>query len=217
MTGDRYLDACPPQFQSDAIDAVAEVSMIGAIRPVLFDGPPMAPPPWLDEVARPAAYVTFGTVSHFARPEILQSTVDAVSSVVADMIVTTGPNPVDRLSAPSARCHIERYLPQTLILPNVDVVVSNGGAGATLAAIYLGLPHVVIPQQPWSQLRNAQRIQALGIGIHVTDGSAPGAVAQATASALGDPSYRREAARLRDTLTKLPTPDAVLRRLGSAW
>lgn len=57
-TGDLYLDACPPPFQTGAIAAVAATVL--PVRPVLFDGPPGDPPEWLATLPRPAAYVGHG-------------------------------------------------------------------------------------------------------------------------------------------------------------
>ena len=42
VSGDIYLDACPPPFQTEDI---ASIPGVRSIRPVAFDGPPVVAPP----------------------------------------------------------------------------------------------------------------------------------------------------------------------------
>lgn len=209
-TGMVYLDACPPMFQTEAIDSITGVRPIQALP---FDGPPTPPPPWLDKIEHPAAYVSLGTVPRFARAEAIQSTVDAVYGLVATTVVTTGPNPADKIAPPATSVLIEPYVPQSLVLPHVEVVVSHGGAGTTLGALRHGLPHVVLPQGAPSQLRSAQRVEALGIGIHVNDGS-DDSLKSAVHKVLDDPKYMKKVRRVRESLLELPSPETVLSQLA---
>jgi UDP:flavonoid glycosyltransferase YjiC (YdhE family) len=207
VSGDIYLDACPPAFQTEDI---ASIPGVRSIRPVAFDGPPVVAPPRVVGARRPAAYVSFGTVPVFSRPEVLRKTVDAISTVVASVTVTTGPNPAEVLDQANPRVFVQQYLQQSAILPHVDVIVSHGGAGTTLGALLHGLPHVVVPQQKMSQLRNALRIEALGVGIHVSYDAPPDASARAVRAILDDPSFGRRAAAMGAALAELPSPEAVL-------
>lgn len=207
--GSRYLDACPPPFQTEAVRAIPAVQ---PIRPVPFDGPTTASPAWLSDLRRPAAYVSFGTIPQFSRPEVLQSTLHTVAKIVAATVVTTGPNPTDCLDVAGMSVFVEQYLSQSVVLPHVDVVVSHGGAGTTLGALMHGLPHVVLPQQPWSQKRNAERIAELGIGVHVAEQSAD-QLRGAVDAVLMDPQYAEATVRMRDILLDLPSPDVVVSQL----
>jgi UDP:flavonoid glycosyltransferase YjiC (YdhE family) len=209
VSGDVYLDACPPAFQTAA---VASIPGVRPIRPVAFDGPASDPPEQLGACERPTAYVSFGTIPFFARPEVIVRAVDAARAVVASVVVTTGPNPTSIVKATNDVI-VEQYLPQSSVLSHVDVVVSHGGAGTTLGALLGGLPHVVIPQQTMSQLRNAQRVEALGIGVHVPQDAPDDAIADAVRTVLTDPSYAARATELSHSLLQLPSPDAVLSEL----
>jgi UDP:flavonoid glycosyltransferase YjiC (YdhE family) len=210
LTGDVYLDACPPPFQSEAVAAIQGVR---SLRPVAYDGPPTPPPPWLGTLATPAVYVTFGTVSQFSQVAALQYAIDASSQVAAGVVATSGPNAVDQLRAPSASVFVHEYLPQSQVLGVVDVVVSHGGAGTTLGALQHARPHVVIPQGGRSQLRNAERIEALGIGVHVTDERRDD-LADIVRRTLGDERLAANAARVRDTFDALPAPALVVEQLA---
>jgi UDP:flavonoid glycosyltransferase YjiC (YdhE family) len=96
------------------------------------------------------------------------------------------------------------------LLPHVDVVVSHGGAGTTLGAIVYGVPHVVLPQQTMSQLRNAQKIDTLGLGVAVAADAPAGAIVDAVRRVLGDDAFATSVARARAAIDELPPPDAVL-------
>jgi UDP:flavonoid glycosyltransferase YjiC (YdhE family) len=206
LSGALYLDACPPPFQTDSIRSVPDVRLL---RPVSFDGPPSDAPPWVEAIGRPAVYVTFGTAAPFAQVKVIQDAMDAVAKSVSTVVVTTGPNPTTEFRVPG-NVLIETYVRQSAILGSVDVVVSHGGADTTLGAIEFGLPHIVIPQQTMSQLRNAERIAALGIGVQVEAGSGPDAIRKAVQQTLDDPAYAEKAVQLRESLHSLPGPERVL-------
>lgn len=206
-SGSVYLDCCPPPYQSDDI---ATIDGVASVRPVLFDGPPAPVPSWLEALPRPAAYVTFGTVSIFSRPEIIQRAVEAIELLVAAVVVTTGPNPPDLVSFASPDVHVVDYLPQTEILPRVDLVVSHGGAGTTLGALSHGLPHLVMPGVAPSQQRNAARTEALGLG-RVTSPDGPlDAARKAARDLLADPAYRHACRTAQGSLEQLPSVEAAL-------
>lgn len=213
-SGATYLDSCPPPYQSDEIESIQGVV---PARPVPFDGPPASAPPWLATLPRPSAYVTFGTVPAFSRPEMLRSAIEAIEPLVAAVVVTTGPNPPDTVQIRSPRAHVVDYLPQSQILPNVDLVVSHGGAGTTLGALAYGLPHLVMPGPAPSQQRNAMRTEAIGLGLFVPQDADPGRVRAAAQRLLSDPSYRAAGAAARSGLERMPSVEEGVRlieRLG---
>lgn len=207
-SGATYLDCCPPSYQSQTIESVPGVV---PARPMLFDGPPATAPPWLATCPRPSAYVTFGTVPAFSRPEILRATVEAIQPLAAGVVVTTGPNPPDALGIQSPRVHVVDYLAQSLILPNVDLVVSHGGAGTTLGAVAYGLPHLVMPGPAPSQHRNAMRTEEIGLGLFVPQDADTGRVRAAAQRLLSEPSYRVAGDAARSGLERLPSIEESVR------
>jgi len=109
------------------------------------------------------------------------------------------------------------YIPLSLLLPHCDLVVTNGGSGTLTAALGHGLPVVVVPIAA-DQPANAARCAALDLGRVVEHTElTPERARDVVLGVLGDPSYRRNAERLRDEIAALPGPGyavALLERLA---
>ena len=105
---------------------------------------------------------------------------------------------------------IERYIPQSVLLPHCDLVVNHGGSGSVIGALAHGLPVVVIPLGA-DQSLNAGRCEQLGVGVALNAVRAtPESVGDAVAAVLLAPSYRTAAERIRGEIAGLPGPDAAV-------
>ena len=117
-----------------------------------------------------------------------------------------------------ASVHIERYIPQSLLLPSCAAVVSHCGSGTLYAALDHGLPLVNIPIAA-DQPENAARCAELGVGVTVgPDERTPEAIRAAVREVLAAPAYRRNAERVRDEMAALPGPEhavVLLERLAT--
>lgn len=214
-SGEMYLDACPAPLQSDEI---AEIEGVFPVRPVPFDGPPLDSPAWLDDLPRPAVYVTLGTVPVFSTPERLRLIVDAVAPTFGAVVVTTGPNSVESLGDIAPNVRATPYLPQSLVLDRVDLVISQGGAGGTLGALLCGLPHLLLPLGRQSQLRLARSIQQTGAGLSLDPGEQDQASIRAASTALlQNPAYKAAATRLGRELHSRPSPAEVVAILVQSY
>jgi UDP:flavonoid glycosyltransferase YjiC (YdhE family) len=211
VTGELYLDACPPPLQSAAVRSIPAVM---AVRPEPFDGPVLPLPARLHHLPRPAAYVTFGTVTEFARPDRLAAAARATAREVATVLVTCGPNDPADITAAEPNVHVERYLPQRQVLARSDVVISHGGAGSTLGALIAGLPHLVLPQGAPSQERSGHRLDATGAGLTISpDNQNEDSIQSDVRRLLQEPSFAHTARRIAKELETLPAPPHVARKV----
>ena len=114
------------------------------------------------------------------------------------MIVSKGPQHDQLELAPNMVG--EEFLPQTSILPQVDLVITHGGNNTVTECLHFGKPMVVLPLF-WDQYDNAQRIDETGYGRRLdTYAHEPDELRDAIAALLADEELR---ARLATTSRRL--------------
>ena len=96
--------------------------------------------------------------------ELMQRLIDALAASRHRVIVSMGPQH-DLLRLADNMAGAE-FLPQTSILPQVDLVITHGGNNTVTEALYFGKPMVVLPLF-WDQYDNAQRIDETGLGVRL--------------------------------------------------
>lgn len=108
-------------------------------------------------------YVSLGSLGG-ADVELMQRLVDALAGSRHRFIVSKGPQ-ADRIRLADNMVGAET-LPQTQVIPQVDLVVTHGGNNTTTEALHFGKPMVLLPLF-WDQYDNAQRMHELGFGIRL--------------------------------------------------
>jgi UDP:flavonoid glycosyltransferase YjiC (YdhE family) len=105
---------------------------------------------------------------------------------------------------------IERYIPQSLLFPRCDLVMSHAGSNTMLAAAAHGIPQVMVPITA-DQPDNAERCAAAGVARVVPRREATAAsIRQAALGVLSDPTYQVAAHRLHDEIAALPGIDEAV-------
>ena len=191
-----------------------------SFRPSMLVSPADSAPPWSSVLpGAPTVYFTLGTIFNMESGDLLARVLTALRELPANLVVTVGRHidPAEFGPQP-AHVRIERHIPQSSVLPYCDLVVSHGGSGSVIGALAHGLPSVLIPIGA-DQPLNARRCADLGVA-HVLDavGATPDGVRAAVSMVLDDPSYRRNAERLRDEIAALPEPThtvGLLERLAA--
>ena len=207
-----YLDIYPPSMR---FGSYAHVPVVQPLRPVPFDavGDVAAPVVAGD---RPLVYLTFGTV--FNRPDLFYAAMDALGRLEVDALVTVGPaaDPA-ALGAVPPNVRVERYVPQTAVLPHCAVVVSHTGSGTFLASLGLGIPQLCLPQAA-DQFINAGQGAAAGAVLTLAPAEATAdAIAHAVGRLLVEPAFGDAARRVRDEIDTMPSPDEVAAVLEDLW
>jgi MGT family glycosyltransferase len=153
-------------------------------------------------------YVTMGTV--FNEPDPLRRAVEGIRELPVRVLATVGPAAEPALLGDQPEhVRVERYVPQTALLPHCAVVVSHGGSGTILGALALGLPQVCLPQGA-DQFLNADAVAASGAGLSIAPAAATAAaVSSAVATVLSQDGYREAAQRVASSIGTMPEPADV--------
>ncbi|MFL6101098.1 MAG: glycosyltransferase [Actinomycetales bacterium] len=209
--GALYLDACPPPFQLGGLRGIDEVA---TVRGVAFDGPGTGRTPvWLIEMDRPAAYVTLGADPAYSSVEQLRLLSRAIAPLVGSVVVTTGPNEVEDLGVLPDNVRAATYLPQSKVLPYVDLVVSHGGAGGLLGSLMHARPHLVVPGRNQSQQDVASVTAGIGTGLRLAaDQHDEASIQEAVSELLGDVRFELAASKIRSQIERLPSPEEAVEK-----
>ncbi|RCV50803.1 glycosyltransferase [Marinitenerispora sediminis] len=108
-------------------------------------------------------YFSLGTLGA-GDVRLMQRLIDMLEHTVHRYIVALGPRHAE-LRLPRNVWGAE-FVPQTSILPLVDLVITHGGNNTVTEAFHFGKPMVVMPLF-WDQYDNAQRVQELGFGARL--------------------------------------------------
>ena len=204
----RYLvlSPFPPSYRDPAFPLPATAH---SIRPLTRGAAGNDPAPaWITQLSgAPTVYFTLGTVFNLESGDLFTRVLAGLRDLPINVIATVGReiDPAEFGPQP-ANIHIERFIPQLVLLPHCAAVVSHGGSGSVIGALTHGLPMVLLPMGA-DQPLNAARCADLGIARALDAVEAtPETVRAAVATVLTDPSYRRAAERLRDEIAALPGP-----------
>ena len=208
----RYLVLAPfpPSFR-DPANPLPPTGHV--IRPIPADAAAgEAETPWLAELkARPIVYFTLGTIFNLESGDLFERVLAGLSELPVSVVVTVGRElEPEALGLQPANVRVEQYVPQSLLLPHCELVVSHAGSGSVVGALAHGLPMVLLPIGA-DQPLNAARCQELRVGqvldpFHATAVD----VSTAVSDVLSDPSYRQNAQHLKAEIEASRGPEHAL-------
>lgn len=168
-----------------------------------------AAPSWLANLPdAPTVYFTLGTIFNLESGDLFTRVLAGLRDLPINLIMTVGRHidPAEFGPQP-ANVHIERFIPQTAILPRCSAVVSHGGSGSVMGTLAHGLPAVLLPMGA-DQPLNGARCADLGVAQVLDPLTAtPESVRDAVTMVLSDPRYRQAAQRLQAEIAALPGPE----------
>ena len=122
-------------------------------------------------------YLSLGSLGS-ADVDLMKRLIDVLGKTRHRFIVSKGPQHTEYTLADNMWG--AEFLPQTSLMPLVDLVITHGGNNTTTEALHFGKPMVLLPLF-WDQYDNAQRMDELGFGRRLrtyafTDDELAGAV-----------------------------------------
>ncbi|HKH52675.1 MAG TPA: nucleotide disphospho-sugar-binding domain-containing protein [Mycobacterium sp.] len=197
LLADRYISPTVPEFDYPRSDLPPSVRYVGAVHPAPSQG--FRLPPWWSELEgdRPVVHVTQGTIDNADLGRLLEPTIRALGDEDVVVVATTGGRDVSALNVPvPPNTYVAEYIPHDLLLPKVDVMVTNGGYGAVQRALSSGVP-LVVAGNTEDKPEVAARVAWTGAGINLRTGTpTSSAVRAAVRDVLSDGSYLRNAREL---------------------
>jgi MGT family glycosyltransferase len=139
----------------------------------------------------PLVYLSLGSLGSADVP-LMKTLVAELADAPYRFIVSKGPQ-ADAFDLAPNMVGAE-FLPQTSVLPHVDLVITHGGNNTVTESLFFGKPMVLLPVF-WDQHDNAQRIDETGFGIRL-------------------PTYAHNPADLQSAIARLLDDGALADRLA---
>ena len=109
-------------------------------------------------------YLSLGSLGS-ADIELMQRLIALLGKTQHRVIVSKGPQ--HESIALADNMYGSEFLPQTNILPLVDLVITHGGNNTVTESLHFGKPMLVLPLF-WDQHDNAQRVEETHFGVHLS-------------------------------------------------
>lgn len=214
---DRIIQFTVPEFEYPRSDAPATLTFAG---PLLGSASRQELPSWWADLnsGRPVVHVTQGTLDNVDLSKVVQPTISALADQDLLIVVATGGRPVGELRvALPGNVRVAEMLPYAELLPKTDAMVTNGGYGGVQMALAHEVPLVVAGARE-DKPEVAGRVAWSGSGVNLrVERPKPEQIAEAVSNVLTKPSYRENARRLAEAISKtdpLRTLDQILEHLS---
>jgi MGT family glycosyltransferase len=157
-------------------------------------------PEWWQQIDRTKrlVLVTQGTIANRDLGQVIAPALVALGGREdVTIIVTTGGEPAESIPvAIPANAHIASFLPYAQIMPEIDLLITNGGYGTVNMAISHGIP-VISAGLTEDKEEVSAHVQWSGAGIDLrTNQATPEAIRRAVDEIFTQPGYRERAEQL---------------------
>lgn len=137
----------------------------------LFVGPSFIEPPSIswpvpksNKSPTIRVYISLGTLRN-NEPDFYRMCFSAFSASHWSVVMSVGDQiDLHTLEPVPDNFVVKRTVPQTALLPHVDVFVTHGGLNSTMESLYYGVPLVILPSIK-EQVTTAERVRDLNLGV----------------------------------------------------
>jgi MGT family glycosyltransferase len=197
VLADRLIVPTVPSFEYPRSDLASNIRFVGVVHPQPAHGYQL--PAWWSELDgdRPVVHVTQGTVDNDDLARLIEPTIEALRGEDVTVVATTGGRDIGDLNVgiPS-NTFVTEYIPHEVLLPKVDMMITNGGYGAVQRAVSTGVP-LVVAGSTEDKPEVAARVAWSGAGINLETGTpSPTMIRDAVRRILADPRYLNRAREL---------------------
>jgi MGT family glycosyltransferase len=160
--------------------------------------------PWDELGADPLIYISLGTVFN-NRPGFFRACMEAFGGLPLRVVMSVGRR-VDlaALGPAPANFLVAAYVPVPMVklLERASLAITHAGGNSVQECARAGVPQLMYPQAG-DQFILADRVQQLGAGLRLSDADIEGGrLREVAGRVMADPSYRRAAAELRESVRK---------------
>ncbi len=206
---ERVLVLTSAAFDFSARRLPANVRYVGTP----FDDPGDTPwiSPWPVDDPRPLVLVSLSTLPQGQAP-VMHRILSALASMPVRALVTLGPalDPAEFHASPNVV--LERFVPHAAVLPQVAVMITQGGLSSVMKALAYGVPLVCVPLIA-DQPDNAARIVARGAGVRLASDASPEQLRLAIQHVLAEPRFREGARFMAAALAGTDGAETAAREL----
>ncbi len=192
-----------PGLEFPGYEPLANAEYVGPLVPArTAKSPGTALPDVVVDVSNRVVAVSQGTVDNTDPGKLMIPTIEALKDSGYVVVATTAGAQTEALRArfPFRNVVIEDYIDYDDLFPHVDVFVTSGGYGSSLAAFLHGVPVVGAGKREGKNDVNARvGYNKLGIDLR-SEHPKPAAIRTAVQAVLDDPIYVRNVERLRAEL-----------------
>ncbi len=157
---------------------------------------------------KPIIFITQGTVNINNYNNLIIPALQALKSSDAIILVATGNTSAEELEMQfaSKTVFIEKYIPYEYIMPYASLIITNGGFGGVITALWHGVPMVVAGDTE-DKPEIAARIKYCKVGINLKTGHpGPKRIRKAVEKILHDPSFKQNAMNISRDFHKHNAP-----------
>ncbi len=147
--------------------------------------------------SKPLVYFSLGSLGS-ADVSLMRRVIEALGALPVNVIVSKGPLH-DEIELADNMWGGE-FIPQTTLLPLVDLVITHGGNNTVTESMHFGKPMILLPLF-WDQYDNAQRVHERGFGRRLsTYGFTADELRSTVQELLGDTGLRERLARIGEAV-----------------